>query len=555
MVIQLIGSIRGISRAREIARVFAQYGFGEFVTRMGLGSDAKTEANTSPEESVSAIRFVNALQELGPTFVKLGQVLSTRTDLLPASWIKALTQLQENVEPLSQDAVRRQLSMHYGEAPETVFNSFGWQPLASASIGQVHAAKLHDGTDVVVKVQRPELTKLIRDDIVVLRLLAQLAEATIPELQGFRPTGIIDEFERTIIKETDFSREARNAKRFKDNFADRKDVIVPQVYENLSGRTVMVMERLYGVKITDCHEIGNDPKIMARLGIDVIFKMAFVDGFFHADPHPGNIWAMEDNRIALLDLGMADSVLPHTRDVLIDLMFAVVSEDADAIAEVLLSLSDRPDNLNIRAYKRDVFVLYEEHVRGLPLKDISVAELVTAAMEAGRKHKLVIPTDLSMLLKALGTLEGVGKILDPDLDIVSEARPYVLKIVGMRWGPDKLSKDALSFAVGSYELIRKLPRRLETILEKAERGDRGTLQIPQIATAGDTLARSLDNIAYAIVIASLVAASGAIRDWPLQIWRGIPILTVAGYLLAGVLGFMVVVGPTTRRLWQKRYNS
>ncbi len=548
----VLNPLAQVARVREITRIFVRFGFGEVFQKMGLTGKRTEHEESLTSSQITAKRFVQALEALGPTFIKLGQVLSTRPDIFPEEWIIALEQLQEDVAPLEFAVIEAQLIEGLSGQIDDIFTEIDPIPIAAASIGQVHAAKLGDGTEVVLKVLRPGIAENIRSDVALLKALASLAEASIPELRAFRPTGIIREFERAITKEIDFTLEARNARRFADNFSDRDDIVVPKIYTEFSSRTILVMERIYGVKITDFAKVGADPKALASLGVDLVFSMAFVHGFFHADPHPGNIWALEGNRIAILDMGMADSVMPHTRDVLVDLLFGVISDDADTIGEVLLRLSDKPEDLDLAAYKRDVFQLYEDYVRGLPLAEISMADVVSSAIDAARKHKLVVPTDITMLLKSLATIEGVGKQLHPELDIVTEARPYVLKIVNMRWGLDRIKKDGLSAVMAIYELVLKLPHRTDQILQRIENGklvDR--LNIPQMNYATSEMTRSIDRLSFAIIIVALVTASGYLLDHEILQYKGIPILSYLGFSLAAALGSIVVIAPVLRRFWKR----
>lgn len=546
------GRIQNVGRLRGIATVFMRFGFGELVARTGLRRrSVRTEESDDP--ATAPRRFINALQELGPTFVKLGQLLSTRPDLISERWIVELETLQESVDELTQEQAEQVLHDGLKLPFEQVFRSFDWNAAAAASIGQVHHAELLDGTEVVVKLLRPRIEETVRADLSILSVLADLLERTLPELRAFRPTGLVAEFKRAITREIDFEREARNIQRFRSNFEDHEKVVVPEVFEQYGSRTVLVMERLYGVKVTDCAELGCDAPILARLGIEVVFQMAFVDGFFHADPHPGNIWALEGNRLGLLDMGMADVVMPATRDILIDLLFAILSEDPEAIGDVVLRIADNPEDIDLKSYHRDLFQIYEDHIRGLPLSQISMAGIVRSCFDAARVHGLVIPTDLAMLLKGLATIEGVGKQLDPKLDIVEAARPWVLKVLRMRWGTDRLKKDGIGAATAVYELAMKGPGKMSVILDKLQRGKFKTvLEIDGLDHRLSELTRSHDRISFAMVILALVFAAGVVAPFDPFRFQGIPVLAALSIVAAVVLAAGALISPLLRRLWTRR---
>ena len=534
-------TVQNIQRFRQIAGVLVEYGFDEFVIQAGIADRWYVRGLRKTNQSDQDVpeRFAAMLERLGPSFIKLGQVMSTRADLLPAPWILALQRLQDTVRPLEFASLQATIEAATGPLDRT-FATFDRTPLATASVSQVHAAVLPGGQPVVVKVVRPGMREQVLADVELMRIFAQLAEQQIPELQSFRPTGVIAEFERAITREMDLRREARNIERFRKNFSGHARVVVPQTWPEFSDQNVLVMERIDGVRITDYAKVGDDPTELAKLGVEIVLQMAFFDGFFHADPHPGNIWALPDNRIALLDMGMADFVLPDTRDILVDLLAGIATDDPDRLVGAIAKLGELPQDLDRKAFKRDVLMLYEDFVRGAKLSEINVGELLTAAIDIGRAHRVQIPTDITMLLKGLGTIEGIGKQLYPDLDIVTEAGPFVMKLVGLRWGPERLAKQALSTLTEAYELAVSLPARTDALLHQIETGRFKTrTEIERLGEHSGRIEAAGNRIAVGLLVVSLTLAAVAFWEKPVLEVQGAPVLAILSAGTAIVIGLGV----------------
>lgn len=545
-------AVQNIQRFRQIAGVLIEYGFDELVIQAGIADRwYLRNARRAELTNISTpVRFAAMLERLGPSFIKLGQVLSTRADILPEAWVTALQRLQDTVKPLDFATLRSTVEAATGPLT-TAFAVFDETPLATASVSQVHAATLPSGEKVVVKIVRPGMREQVLADVQLMRVFAQLAEQQIPELQAFRPTGVIAEFERAIIKEMDLRRELRNIERFRKNFAAQPQVVIPQVYAQLSNANVLVMERLEGVRITDYHKVGADPVALARLGVEIVFQMAFFDGFFHADPHPGNIWALPGNKIGLLDMGMADFVIPETRDTLVDLLAAIATDDPDRLVAALSDLGELPADLNRKAFKRDVLLLYEEHIRGAKLAEINMGSLLAQAIDIGRRHRIIIPTDITMMLKGLGTMEGIGKQLYPDLDIVSEARPHVLKLLGLRWGPERLAKQVVGALTKTFDLVVSLPERAENVLHQVETGQfRTRSEIIGLERHVALLAATGNRIAAGLIVLSLTVAAAALWQNPIWQVRGIPVLAIVAATAATVVGLGLLLS-----MWRARQRS
>lgn len=547
-------TVQNIQRFRQIAGIVGEHGFAEVLTRTGLADRRAArfwrvvrEAERMPLPE----RFALVLERLGPTFVKLGQVLSTRPDLLPEEWIAALGRLQDDVSPLPFCDLRERVEAATGPVAQA-FSAFDEQPLASASVSQVHAAVLPDGRRVVVKIVRPGIRETVAQDVELMRVFAEIFEDRLPELRAFRPTGIVEEFERAIRQEMDLRREARNIARFRRDLADEPRIVIPDVVAELSNADVLVMDRLEGVRVTDWKAVGADPARLADLGVQMILRMIFRHGFFHADPHPGNIWALPDSRLALLDMGMADVVLPETRDLLIDMLAAVVRDEPSRLAEVVRRLGEAPEDLDEARFRRDLVRMYEEHVRGVRMSDLDLGRLIADSVATARRHRLVIPTDITLLLKALGTVEGVGKQLKPDLDIVGAAEPWVAELIGVRWGPERLAGELVAAAADTWQLAIGLPARLDRLLGTVERGAlRQRTEIVHLRRAAETVEAAGNRQALGLVVVALTLAGATVRDVPWLAWQGWPLATLVLFAMAGFLGTTLVVGAWRRGLRRK----
>jgi ubiquinone biosynthesis protein len=454
---QIPRAIRNLSRFQEIVFKVGEYGFYEILSRLSLGVPLPRRREEKKGEP--AERFVRLLEELGPTFIKLGQVLSTRADLLPKEWISELTRLQDRVEPTPFPEIEKVLKK---ELPDylSIFSEIEDEPLASASLGQVHGGVLKTGEKVVLKIIRPGIREIVERDLELIRFFARLLEDRVEELRPFRPTGVAREFERSIRNEMNLLREGRNIERFRRNFSDHPHIVFPKTYPQWNTETVLIMERIEGVKLTDYKQVGGDPEVLSRIGVELIFKMVFEDRFFHADPHPGNVWVLPGNRVAILDMGMADVVLPQTRDLLVDMLAGVALDDPEKIVEAVLTLSHTPEEIDLNSFRREIYLLYEDYVRGAVLEQTNITALFQACMDTARKFHLQIPTDIVLLLRALATMEGVGKQLNPKVDLVEAARPYVMKILESRLGPDRMSKEAVEILGDLYRLLKSLPNQI-----------------------------------------------------------------------------------------------
>jgi ubiquinone biosynthesis protein len=428
---------RHLSRYRQILAILFRYGFGDLIELLKIeqyievGLQLISRKRRDRIERFSrAERVRMALEELGPTYIKLGQILSTRPDLIPVDFVNEFSKLQDDVSPCPLSDIREVIASELGRPADKVFDGFEEMPLAAASIGQVYRARLKDGEKVAVKVQRPGIRKIIEVDLEIMLHLATLMERHLEELALHRPVRIVEEFARTIEMEIDYTIEAGNMERVARQFLDDPTVYVPKVFRETTTTRVLTMEYVEGIKVSHTREIeraGLDRKTITTRGANFYLKQIFDQGFFHADPHPGNIFVLPDNVICLLDFGMVGSVDRQTREEFVDLVDGVINEHEDKVCQILLKLALWDEEPDIRSLERDVAAFMGQHLYK-PLKEIKIAKLLQDLLEIASRHRLGIPPDLFLMMKALSTIEGVALSLNPDFDMIAQAEPFIEQV-------------------------------------------------------------------------------------------------------------------------------
>jgi ubiquinone biosynthesis protein len=535
----LVTAVRDIERLRQITAVLVRHGFGELVGRMGLGGN-RDDAIARP---TLAVRLRLVLQELGPSFIKLGQIVSTRPDIIPADVIVELKKLQDDVPAVPTDEVKQVIEETLGTPIAELFASFTDEPLACASIGQVHRARLPSGEEVVVKVQRPRIRETIERDLDLLYFLARLLERAVPETRIYSPTGMVAEFDRAIMAELDFGHEADNAERFAQNFAGNPRVHFPVVYRAASGKRVLTLEFLAGQKVYGAVASGFSAERIAKGALAVIAQMIFEDGLFHADPHPGNILILgppDDPILGILDLGLVGRLTPELRDKAIDLMVAAVRGETEALADALLAIGRPRGKVDLPAFRVEVARLAERYL-GKSLANMELAALLRDLIQGAMKFEIELPPEFLMVGKALMTVEGVGREIYPELDVWTELRPYFLKLLWQRYHPEKLGRALLSLGGQISTAASSLPRQLHTILEDLQHG-RLELRAhdPGLPLAADRLGRRL----YASVMTASFVLGGV---WLLAAGRH-PVVAWVLLGLAGAQLFLHLVGDLRRKI-------
>jgi ubiquinone biosynthesis protein len=554
MVSGVFSAARELPRLREIGSVLIRHGLGDIVRRAGVSTllertgqvlqwgQAAEVAQLEPQQ-----RARLALEQLGPTFVKLGQMLSTREDLLPATWTDELSRLYSDVAPVPFDDLLPQMEQALGRSPFEVFAKLEREPYAAASIAQIHRATLASGTPVILKIRRPGIAAKVAADLRILEQLAQLAEQEIPELRRYRPADVVGQLRRSLERELDLAVEARSTERFARNFADDPGVLVPHVYWEWTSSSMNVQEHIEGVRGDDLQAIdraGLDRKVLAARGVDTMLKMILVDGFFQADPHPGNVVWLPGNRIALIDFGMVGRLSPARRSQIVDLLAGFVHHDEETMLEVLLDWRGN-DAVNEARLAADLGELAFDY-SDAQLKDLKIGTLLHRVSAILREHSIVLPADLALLFKALITLEGFGRRYDPEFRLVDRAQPFLNRAMSERYQPADALRRGQATISDFLGLVASMPRDLARLIKDARHGRmRVDLDLKRLDTFGDRVHSAMDRATIGIMTASLVIGSSivmTITGGPTVF--GVSLLTycgLVGYLIAFVNSLWVIL--------------
>jgi len=556
MLIPKIGVVsrtyRHVNRYRQILTVLFKYGFGDLIDQLNVGQyieigmqmiSRKRRERVDKLTRSERIRMV--LEELGPTFVKLGQILSTRPDLVPVELIGELSKLQDEVPPFPVSRVREIIKTELKVPIENIFQSFDEVPLAAASIGQVHRARLKSGEEVIVKVQRPDIHKTIEADLEILLHLATLMERHVEGWEIHRPTRIVEEFSRILEKEIDYTIETSNAERFARQFISNSTVYVPRVFREVSTKQVLTMEHVDGVKASEIDKLdeeGFDRKIIASRGAELILEQVFEYGFFHADPHPGNIFILPDNVICYLDFGMMGRVDRRAREDFADIVYAYVSRDESKIVDAVLRVVEWDMDPDRRALERDAGDFVESYLYK-PLKELRIEDILKQVLELITHHKLRLPPDIFLMVKALAQMEGLGLVLDPDFDMTEKAEPFIKRLKLKRLSPKRVMGDFLDSGGDLIQLLKEIPGELRDITKQLRQGKVSVgFEHKGLENFMFEMDRSSNRIAFALVVASLIIGSSLIIRSDLgPSLSGFPILGLVGFGIAGIFGIWLLI--------------
>ena len=530
MMIPTLLAMRDISRMREIITVMTKYGLGGFLQRIKLSYGSADESASGSRYMSTPRRFRMAFEELGPTFVKLGQILSTRVDIFDAEWIEEFEKLQSNVAPIPVASIDELIESYLGRPMGEVFRSFDSVPVGSASIAQVHKAVLSDGETVAVKIKRPDIEPVIQADLRILTHLAGLIESEIPEVRRYQPVQMVQYFARSLAKETDLSVELRYIQRFGQTFDSDPFVRIPRVYPDISNRQILVQEHIGDTLLKDIRIETLDAPMRTQLAAritDTLFTMILQQGFFHADPHPGNIFIGSDGRITLIDFGLVGHLSSTRRREIVDLINALTRKDQFTMQYVLSNWAqgDLPDENLLGADVLEMLLNYEH----TPVRDLRISQVINDITQIMRNHGLTLPGDLVMLFKTLITLEGVAKRLDGQTELLERAKPIVADAFKERSSPEHILRKGRMHLQTLLQAADELPQNLFRLSRRLQKGQMGiTLDFKRFDQISHQIDRAANRLTMGIVTAALIIGSSIV----MSIETGPKFIGFIGYLLA-----------------------
>lgn len=550
-LLQLNRNIRSIKRYRQIVRVLFKYGFDNLLSYLNLTEFVARWRRLFRRESSVFVELTQpqrmrlVLEELGPTFIKFGQFLSTRSDLLPPNYLEEFAKLQDNVPPFSYAEVSAELQQEFGMNIAALFSSFTVEPIAAASIAQVHRAVLLSGEEVVVKIRRPGIVEQIDTDIEALMLLAMMAEKHLPDSEIYDPVGQVRELARTLRREMDLSLEGRTIERFEANFAGDTTVYFPKVYWQFTSKAVLTMELIKGLKVSDIEkltEAGFDLKLIAKRGADAFVKMVLQHGFFHGDLHPGNILILPDNVICMLDFGMTGRIDPFLKRYLTDILLAILKRDAEEVISLLIYSGDITDSVNVRALRRDISEFIDTYYE-LSLQELQIGQLLVDFTDIITSYRIKFHPDLLLLAKTFMTMESMGRRLDPEFDMIVHLRPMMEKEIKQRLSPKNAAKELYGNINSYVNLVRSLPKDIKEILNRINR-DKFKIDLEHRGLDRFTrdMDRSINRLSSSLIIAALIVGSSIVMQTgkgPLLM--GFPLFAFMGYSIAGVISLVWLI--------------
>ncbi len=543
-------AFQDLNRLRQIAVIAGRYGFSNLLESSGLKKsmpDAKYEENQETRSHTVARRFRLMLSDLGPTFVKLGQVMSTRGDMLPPEFIEELSSLQDQVPPFGFDLVHSQVRSAFGKDLEELFSEFEVEPLAAASMAQVHRAKTLSGAQVVVKIQRPDISEQMRADLSVLHYVARLLEAVIEEVGVYTPTGIIEEFEKAVVEELDFLNEAANIRAFYRTHQNRPTIKIPKVYDELTSRTVLTMELINAPNLSKANLTEAGKQRLAEILLEEAFKQLFEDGLFHGDPHPGNLLVHEQGPIlALIDFGLVGRVTRQMQETLIQLILAIALKDSESIAKTLYRLGTPDSRTNLMAFRSDIDAILTTYLPA-SLKDVNSKLLLRDLLNLATKYRIRVPREFAILSRASIAIEGILRSLYPDMPIGQIFLPYGKQLLADRYDPSQIEGSVMKTLLRLQNAASELPVQVQQILLDLESGRfRVNVKSEQLEQMIQSI-RALSVVTFSglcacgFIIGTFIALAN--KQWEVG---GVPVMGVLG-IAATVFLFSTAV---VRQLWR-----
>lgn len=546
---QIGRTLKNAGRLRTIVGVFAKHGFANVAERVKLGRFLLERLNARADEDTHSIaeRIRMSFEELGPTFVKLGQVLAARPDLVPEEFVIEFSKLHDQVSPLPFSTIEQVLKEEFGDQLYELFESFDPQPLGSASIAQVHRARLKSGLSAVVKVQRPGVIQTINEDLNVLYFLAELLEAYIVEARPFNPLGIVDEYFKTLELETNFVVEANNIRRFQENFAKEPSIKIPQVYLDLTTERVLTMEAIDGVPLSQAASLKQPniiPEEIIRLALKAYLKMVFKDGLFHGDLHAGNFFILPNNSIALIDFGVVGRLNHKTQSAIANMLFALSQEDYERVAYEYIDLAPFSEKVDMDLFAKDLRDLIAPFY-GLTMRNVNLGKILMKSSSIAAQQGLHVPTELMLYFKSLVSIEGLGKKIDRDFDFLKYALEFAAELVRHQYDPEKIKQDTAQILRESRSFLSGLPRQLNFLIRKINSPQHQfKLKVPEIQDLKRSVEISFNLLFLGIIIGCLLISASMIYSQELAAAEGpiaIPTFSLIGYVLAGLLGIIAFI--------------
>ena len=540
-----IRAVKQLGRFKDIIVTLFRYGFDDVVERLDLpGKVLLEKIHRVPVEMTTWERIRHILEDLGPTFIKFGQLMSLRPDLIPNPLILELRKLQDEVAAVPYDAVREVVEKSLRRPVADAFLSFEEKPLAAASLAQVHRAVLREnGLPVAVKVQRPRIRQVIETDLSIMEMVAQQLDERMGVVRIYDLPNLVREIKKGLVRELDFSREARQMKIFQKNLAEEEGFYIPQLYDTYSTSQVLTMELVEGTKLKDLPPGAPvDRELLAKRGLRITMKQILGDGFFHADPHPGNMMILNGNVLCLLDWGLVGRLTARSRYELIDLIKAVVAKDSETIVRMLVSFAQPQASVNKSKLEREVLDVLDIY-HSVPIRELHLGHLLLDVSSLLRENRLQVPADLAIMIKALVTAEGTARELYPELNVLEEAKPYVERLARERWQPAALWQSLRRNVADLLVLQRGLPARLTQIVERLERGELSIqFQHANLGGLRSTLENVTNRLTLGIIIAALIIGSSMIITTGVKpLLFGFPALGIIGYVVSGILGLWLVI--------------
>ena len=558
-----MNNMRYINRAREIISIIMAYGFRDIIAMTPILKIIKNPIDkiNIKYKGVDLRNFSRgerirmACEDLGTTFIKLGQILSNRNDILPKDITDELSKLQNHVKPFDEKEAINIIETELGKKIDEVFESFDTKPKASASISQVHIGILKNGEKVAVKVKRPNIEENILEDIEVIIWLSNIIEKYNEEFALMQPQKLIAAFKSQLLQELDFNFEKNNTLKFARYFKDNKNIKIAKIYEEYSTKSILTMEYIDGVKISDISPDDEryDRKKLVSIGIDAVLEQIFMLGFFHADPHPGNLMALENNVLCFLDFGMIGFIPPNSKDAFSALIMSISSADYLALSKSILDLCYHSEIKNIDEFNMAIFILVNKYI-DMSLDNINIEDVFNELISIIRDFRLTLPSNIMLLMKSLIVLEGVARNLDKDVKLIEHIKPFAFRYVKEQIKPNNILKQAKKLIVDYSHILRELPADFGDLVSVMKKGSmKIQLEHKNLESLANTLDGLADRLSYSIVLASLIMASALIIASKMPpLFHGTSIVGMIGFVISAIMGFIMIISRFIKKYFKNK---